>query len=194
VRCGEEDDVEPNADRDIVELLHQEHRVLRDLVARVGRGGPEARRTAVAQLSDALIRHEVAEELVVYPELLRIRGGAAVADSRLEDEEGIEDRLVQLDRTEFGTPEYEVRLARLTRATAGHLDREEEGVLPLLDARLGAKRRAELGQRFAEVLAMAPIRPTGPGLRMPSGPTVVDRTTATSVWLRDSAVASGLAS
>lgn len=181
-------------DRDIVELLHQEHAMIRTLLQRAECGGTDARRTAAFRLADALIRHEVAEELVVYPELLRIRGGTAVADPRLEDQEGIEERLVQLDRTEFGSAAHGALLARLVLAVTSHLDREDEQVLPLLAAHLGAPRRSELSRRFTEVLGMAPVRPSAPGLRLPTGPTVIDRTTATSVWMRDSAAGSGLAS
>jgi hypothetical protein len=51
----------------------------------------------------------------------------------------------------------------------------------------------ELGRRFRGVQQVAPMRRLPEGIRIPAGRTVVDRTSALSVWMRDVATASGLA-
>ena len=178
---------------DIVALLRQDHDLIRSMLTRVASGTVEDRWATFLALTDLVIRHEVAEELVVYPALLRLRGGVAVAESRLSDQAGIERLLVTLDREEFDTHQFEMDSVRLGLDVLAHLEKEDAQVMPLLATKLGNRRRKDLARRFTEVKRVAPPRlPTG--LRAPTGPAIVDRTTAVSVWMRDSAAYSGLAS
>jgi hypothetical protein len=177
---------------DIVDVLSQEHVALRDLAGPVG--GPDDVGAAYLAWSDRVIRHEIAEELVVYPVLLGFAGGAAVVDSRLEDQSEIERRLVALGREVAGTARFRQAAARVVLGHLSHLEREDSQVLPILASRVCRRRRTELGHRFRQVQRVAPLQQVPDGVRMPVGRTVVDRTSALSVWLRDVAVSSGLAS
>jgi hypothetical protein len=182
----------PDRDTDIVDVLAEEHTALRALAAPVG--GPEDDGTAYLAWSDRVVRHEIAEELVVYPVLLGFDGGTAVVDSRLEDQSDIEHQLVALGREDAGTARFRMRAARLVLGHLAHLEREDSQVLPILASRVGRRRRADLGRRFHQVQQVAPLHHLPEGVRVPTGRTVVDRTSALSVWLRDVAVSSGLAS
>jgi hypothetical protein len=130
----------------------------------------------------------------VYPALVRLRGGSAVAGVCLGAQSEIEDLLVAMDRAPFDSEEFAGDSVRLGRAVVRHQDEEEEQVLPLLASLLSPRRRADLGRRFLEVKQVAPSQRVGPASRRPTGPTIVDRTTALSVWMRDSATYAGLAS
>ena len=178
--------------RDIVDVLAGEHADLRALAVPVGRADDDG--SAYLAWSDRVVRHEIAEELVVFPVLLSFHGGAAVADSRLEDQAAVERRLVLLGRQHVGSPEFRQAAARLVLDHLAHLEREDAQVLPLLATRVGGRRRLELGRRFRQVVQVAPLRLPPAGARVLTGRTVVDRTAALSVWLRDVAAASGLAS
>lgn len=177
---------------DIIDLLIAEHAVLRGLSANVSTwshdGGADYH-----ELSDRLLRHEIAEELVVYPVLNSCCGGAAVAGSRLDDQADIERWLVLLEHQKIGTAEFERISTPLVLDLLTHLDKEEAQVLPILTSRVGRPRRIELGRRFREVTQAAPLHHPHGRVRVATGPTVVDRTTALSVWMRDVAIASGLA-
>ena len=70
---------------DIVDLLKEEHLDLRALCSELSGWSPGGR-TVHLELSDRLLRHEIAEELVVYPVLLGYRGGAADADGCRKDQ------------------------------------------------------------------------------------------------------------
>lgn len=179
---------------DIVDLLRQDHASIRSTLRRTADGTGEERRIAHDLLVDLSVRHEVAEELVVYPAVLRLRGGAAVTDSNLQDQDEIERLLIAVDRAPFDSGEFELASARLSRALLAHLGKEESEVLPMLSTMVGSRRRGELGRRFLEVEHLAPLHQVVPGARRPSGSTVVDRTAAMAVWMRDSAHFSGLAS
>jgi glutamate/tyrosine decarboxylase-like PLP-dependent enzyme len=74
-----------------------------------------------------------------------------------------------------------------------HLEREDSQVLPILATRVSRRRRLDLGRRYRKVQQVAPMRQLPDGTRVPVGRTVVDRTAALSVWMRDVAAASGLA-
>jgi hypothetical protein len=177
---------------DIVEVLSDEHALLRRLSRDVTEPGGDG--SAFLTWSDQVVRHEIAEELVVYPALLSCHGGAAVAHSRLEEQAGIERRLVAVGRLVPGSPEFRRAAVGLVLTSLAHLETEEAQVLPILSTRIGEDRRVDLGRRYQEVTRMAPRPPAHAGARVPRGPMVVDRTEALSVWLRDMAASSGLAS
>jgi hypothetical protein len=185
-------DVASEGEWDIVTLIRQDHTEVRSMLTRTASGDPEARWCTYSRLAELLIRHEVAEELVVYPELLTLRG-SAVVDSRLHDQAVIERLLVALDREEFDTHPFERSAARLGLEVLEHLGKEEAQVLPLLQTRLGKRRRAALGRRFVEVERLAPAQGLTTAGRLPTGPTVLGRTSVISTWLRDSASTSDLA-
>jgi hypothetical protein len=182
----------PEPGLDIVDVLVEEHAGLRRLSHAVTAPGADG--SAFLAWSDQVVRHEIAEELVVYPELLSSHGGAAVAHSRLEEQAGIERRLVAVGRLVPGCPEFRQAVVALVLKSLAHLEMEEAQVLPILSTRFGDGRRAEMGRRYCEVTRMAPRPPAPDGTRIPRGPTVVDRTEALSVWLRDMAASAGLAS
>jgi aromatic ring-cleaving dioxygenase len=182
----------PDRALDIVDLLTEDHIALRSLADPVG-GRDDSDGSAYLAWSDRLVRHEVAEELVVYPALLSFDGGSAVADSRLEDQSDIERQLVALGQEAPGTPGFHAAAARLVLGHLAHIDREDSQVLPILATRVSRRRRMELGRRFRGVQQVAPMRRLPEGIRIPAGRTVVDRTSALSVWMRDVATASGLA-
>ena len=74
----------PQREDDIVDVLAEEHAALRMLAEPVG--APVDDGSAYLAWSDRVIRHEIAEELVVYPVLLgrgkRIRAERAVRRER----------------------------------------------------------------------------------------------------------------
>ena len=171
------------AQPDIVDVLVAEHTLLRRLAPRVTDAGDTG--SGFWAWSDRVVRHEIGEELVVYPVLLASHGGAAVAHSRLEEQAGVERRLVTVGRLEPGTAAFREQAAALVSVHLAHLELEEAQVLPILSSRVGTARRLELGRRFREVTRAEPRVPPPEGSRQPVGRTVVDRTEALSVWLRD---------
>ncbi len=180
-----------DTDIDIVELLAEEHRLLRQLAVDVT--DPDDDGWAFVVWSDRIVRHEIGEELVVYPVLLSSSGGAAVADSCLEEQTAIEKRLVAVGRLTPGTPQFRLAAAALVLDHLAHLGMEDAQVLPILSTRVTRRRRLELGRRYLEVTGPAPLAPLSGGVRVTTGRTVIDRTEALSTWLRDVAASSGLA-
>jgi hemerythrin-like domain-containing protein len=185
---------------DLVELLIQEHATLRSLLSRldaplggVGRTSRNDARVVYLELSDRTIRHEIAEELVVFPAFVANRQDAEAADSALQEHSIIEDQLTVLDRQEFGSSEFERTRAELTGELLAHLEREETRVLPILASRIGGRRQVEVVHRYRQVIRVAPLLSAQSRAQLPTGPTVVARTSALAVWMRDVAHSTGLA-
>lgn len=176
---------------DIVDLLRQEHIALRALCSELSGWSP-AGPTVHLEFGDRLLRHEIAEELVVYPVLSGYQGGAGVATGRLDDQADIERRLLLLGREEPGSKEFRRLRVGLVIAVLTHLDKEDSQVLPILASRLGMAQRLELGRKFREITEAVPPHHHPRGVRIATGPTVVDRTSALSVWMRDTVASSGL--
>jgi hypothetical protein len=178
---------------DIVDLLRRDHARIRSLLVRTATGSVDQRWATFSQTSELIIRHEVGEEMVVYPELLDLPGGATVSGSRLDDQAAIETLLVALDREEFESPGFQRDAVRMGSAVLGHLENEDSQILPLLAASLEPLRRVALGRRFLEVVRVAPVRRTV-AAGVPTGPAIVDRTSAVSIFMRDTAALGGMAS
>ncbi len=161
---------------DIVSVLDQDHAALRHLAGAVV-DGPEDGGAAFVRWSDLMIRHEVAEELVVYPVLLSYQGGAAVVDSRLEDQSRVERLLISVERQVPGTPGFEEGASRLVLDHLAHMGMEDSQVIPILSSRLRRRRKAELGKRFRQVSRVAPMHhaPSAGG-RRPIGDRAADLT------------------
>jgi hemerythrin superfamily protein len=132
-------------------------------------------------LADDLIRHEVAEEVVVYPHL---RLGSDEADERgLAEQVAIEEQLTRMEDLPSGSREFREELAGLRANVCEHIEREERVLLSHLRGTLSEDRRRQLGHRYAEVKETAPHH-RYPGV---AGSTIVGRVAALSDWIRDSA-------
>ena len=178
--------------RDIVEVLREDHATLRSMIGSARSGMSEGPAAPLLELRDLILRHEIAEDLIVNPCLLHSADGATVVESQLQEQTDIEQLLVHLDHQIWATPEFERGVTRLVDEFLAHLEIEESEVLPVLAARLNRRRRVDLGRRFIGVMELCPLPQVPPNARPPSGPTIVDHTAALSVWIRDVAAASGL--
>lgn len=185
---------------DLVGILSEEHATLRGLMScldvpsgGVGSTAHEDARVVYLELSDRIIRHEIAEELVVYPAMLENGQDVGFADFVLPEHAIIEDKLLVLDRQEFGSSAFERNRAELTGELLAHLDHEEAQVFPILASRLGRRRQVEVAHRYRQVIRVAPLHSARSRANLPTGPTVVARTSALAVWMRDVARSTGLA-
>lgn len=167
----------------VVELVLRDHEQARSLFAGVDVAGTDQLVDTFRHLREALVRHEAAEELVVYPAFRRhVRGANAIADACIEEQAGAEATLAELDRDPEPTEAFRAKLAALRDAVLDHARHEERDVLPALAAALSAAELAQLGERYERAAAMAPTHPhphlphTPPANRLLGGVTaLIDR-------------------
>jgi hypothetical protein len=137
---------------DLVVLMARDHRSISDTCAllEVASGhniGPLLRR-----LVDQVLRHEIAEEAVFYPELLAVAGGEIVAE-RLVREHWLWDDLIDLEAT-ISNPERrksDLSPRRLSSSVRRHLETEEGIAFPLMVTGVHRSRLHDLGARYAEI-------------------------------------------
>lgn len=144
---------------DVVELLLQQHRHIRQLIASVEEASDGARQRSFEELRRFLAVHETAEELITHPRARVADGGNAVVDARLQEETDAKKILADLDGMKVDQPGFDTKFAALKTAVLAHAQAEEDEEFPLLrkDNDAGRLKRMASAVRAAE--AVAPTHP-----------------------------------
>jgi hemerythrin superfamily protein len=144
---------------DIISLLEQDHQAVRERFSELEAAGVDDRAQLFWELMEQLVRHEVAEEAVVYPALRQEPGGDAIADARVAEESEAEQLLARLEKLDPATEEFKGAVRDLRAAVLDHAAKEEGEVFPLLAASGEDGYLALLGQKFKGEKLAAPSHP-----------------------------------
>jgi len=120
---------------DVLSTLAQEHREQLDLLHRTARTeDPRVARRLVAGLTARIVRHSLAEEVLVYPTMRALLAPAAdrVVEHDLEEHLEIQSRLRQLELTTPLLPRFRELVDQLVRLVRHHSAAEEIQQYPLL--------------------------------------------------------------
>lgn len=174
---------------DIACLIRDDHQAveqgLRAVTGAPGSDRPD-RDDAFRRLTELLVRHEVAEELVVYPALRDADGGGAVADARIAEQAQAESRLAQLEKFRSDTSEFAASFQQLQDSVLEHAQLEEREVLPLLSA-LPDDRKAQLARRYEQARSSGPTHPHPSAPDTPPGNVLAGPVAALFDRIRDEA-------
>lgn len=142
----------------IIELIERDHKVIRDLLRRFQTTPSDEWAGVFRDFAEYLVRHEVAEEEVVFPCVRRALPSVA---STLEDceaeEHRLEAQLIRMSAMSTITPDFREELGRLTDDLDAHFARENLVVVPMIRS-LGAHEDADLGRAYEVARAVAPSR------------------------------------
>jgi iron-sulfur cluster repair protein YtfE (RIC family) len=144
---------------DLISLLAQDHEAIKERFSELGHADPEVRGQLFWELTEQLVRHEVAEEVVVYPALRQEPGGDAVAEARALEESEAERLLARLEKLDPMTEEFRGTIRDLEAAVLDHAQKEEAEVFPLLAANEERGYLSLLGQKFKGEKLGAPTHP-----------------------------------
>lgn len=156
---------------DVVTELVRDHREIQSMLVELEQPEqpaariPERRADLVSQTILELVRHSVAEELVLYPALRRhVPDGGALVDRCTARDAKAEKLMRDLAPRSAGEPGFEDRLADLVKATERHIYEQEHEVFPTLAAVCSPQELTELGGRVAAIKRVAPVdsRPETP--------------------------------
>ncbi|SHF16235.1 hemerythrin domain-containing protein [Streptoalloteichus hindustanus] len=112
--------------QDVVDLLVEQHALIRDLFAEATGADGRDRRPAFERLVRLLAIHETAEEEVVHPLARRaLDGGDGVVEDRLAEEREAKEMLGRLDEMDPESPEFAPLLNQLRDAVLAHAQYEE---------------------------------------------------------------------
>jgi hemerythrin superfamily protein len=144
---------------DVVSLLTQDHAAVKQRFAEFDNALPETRAELFWKLTDQLIRHEVAEEVVVYPVVRKEPGGEGLADARIAEESAAERMLAHMEKLDPSTEEFLGALRDLQAAVLDHAQKEEKEVFPLLVTHEETAYLIQLGQKYKGAKLEAPNHP-----------------------------------
>jgi hemerythrin-like domain-containing protein len=151
--------------RDVIEVLEHDHREVEEMFAELEslRGATsdedKARRKAVTeQVTIELVRHSVAEEVLVYPVVER-KVSAEEAEHAREEHAEAEETLQRLEKLDADDPEFDDELAELMAEIRHHIEDEEGEMFAHMRQVIDADELRKLGARVEAFKKVAPTRP-----------------------------------
>jgi len=147
---------------DLVTLIEEDHREIERRFEEVEASGKSTRAEALWKLADQLVRHEVAEEAVLYPALRSVPGGDAIVRRRLEEQARAEEDLARLEKLDLHSADCDHALAKLRDEVLSHAKEEEVQAIPFLAGSRSGDDMVELGLRYTEAKLSPPNRPHPP--------------------------------
>ena len=148
----------PDADPDsgVIDLLLNDHEVIRNLLACVEVTGDEELHLVLAELCQSLVRHEVVEELVIFPVVCsEVPEGKADAEACAEDHLAIEACLRRAEESASVPEQLRAQLIGLRTRVLGHFAHEEGTFVGVLASSLTSRRLDELRDLYLRSLAAA---------------------------------------
>lgn len=172
---------------DVVRLLEEDHRLVEERFAEIEAAGPATRGELFWKLTNDLVRHEVAEEIVVYPALREVPGGDQVADARIAEQSEAEQLLAKMEKLDAEGAEFVNDLAKLKAAVLAHAKSEEDTAFAMLLGAVPPDKRVELGLRYVKAKDAAPTHPHPHAPDTPPGNVVLGPIAALVDRVRDAA-------
>jgi hemerythrin superfamily protein len=151
--------------RDVIEVLEHDHREVEQMFAELEslRGASteedkERRKTLTEQVTIELVRHSVAEEVLVYPNVEDKVGADEVEHAREEHAEA-EETLQRLEKLDADDPDFDDELATLMKEIRHHIEDEEGEMFKHMRETIAKDDLRKLGQRVEAFKKVAPTRP-----------------------------------
>ena len=167
--------------RDVIEVLEHDHREVEEMFSELetlrGASADDAvsRRKALAdQVTIELVRHSVAEEVLVYPQV-EDKVSAEEAEHAREEHAEAEETLHRLEKLDADSPAFDDELATLMAEIRHHIQDEEGQMFAHMRQVIDADELRKLGARVEAFKKVAPTRPhpnvpNEPLPRMAAGP------------------------
>jgi hemerythrin superfamily protein len=151
--------------RDVIEVLEHDHREVEQMFAELEslRGASteedkERRKTLTEQVTIELVRHSVAEEVLVYPNVEDKVGAEEVEHAREEHAEA-EETLQRLEKLDADDPDFDDELATLMKEIRHHIEDEEGEMFKHMRETIAEDDLRKLGARVEAFKKVAPTRP-----------------------------------
>jgi hemerythrin-like domain-containing protein len=161
--------------RDVIEVLEHDHReveeMFRELESLRGAATDDTRsrrKDLTDQVTIELVRHSVAEEVLVYPEVEN-KISREEADHGREEHAEAEETLKRLEKLDADDPGFDDELATLMKEIRHHIEDEEEKMFAHMRQVIDADDLRRLGSRVEGFKKIAPTRPH-PGVPNEPGP------------------------
>jgi hypothetical protein len=150
---------------DVIDVLEQDHREVEAMFAELEslRGAAteeekERRKAVTEQVTIELVRHSVAEEVLVYPKVEEKVSAEEAEHARKEHAEA-EETLQRLEKLDADDPTFDDELATLMAEIRHHIEDEEGQMFAHMRQVIDADELQKLGERVEAFKKVAPTRP-----------------------------------
>ncbi len=151
--------------RDVIEVLEHDHReveqMFRELESLRGASTEEARsrrKELADQVTIELVRHSVAEEVLVYPQV-EDKVSSEEAEHARKEHAQAEETLHTLEKLDPDDPAFDDELATLMEEIRHHISDEEDQMFAHMRQAIDADDLRKLGTRVEAFKKVAPTRP-----------------------------------
>lgn len=151
--------------QDVIEILEHDHREVEQMFAELEalRGASteedKSRRKELAdQVTIELVRHSVAEEVIVYPPVEKKVSAEEAEHARKEHAEA-EETLHRLEKLDADDPRFDDELATLMAEIRHHISDEEGEMFAHMRQVMDPEELRKLGGRVEAFKKVAPTRP-----------------------------------
>ena len=151
--------------RDVIEVLEHDHREVEEMFAELEslRGAAteeaqERRKAVTEQVTIELVRHSVAEEVLVYPQVDK-KISAEEADHARKEHAEAEETLQRLEKLDADDPAFDDEIATLMAEIRHHIEDEEGQMFAHMRQVIDADDLRKLGGRVEAFKKVAPTRP-----------------------------------
>jgi hemerythrin superfamily protein len=167
--------------RDVIEILIQDHREVEEMFSELeslmqapGGGDDQRRKDLADQVTIELVRHAVAEEVAVYPEVKR-KVSEEEAERAKQEHAEAEKTMKELEKLDSDDRSFTAEIRKLMTEIREHVAEEEGEMFPHMREVFSPDELVEIGKRVEAIKAMAPTRPhpgvpNDPGKRLAVGP------------------------
>jgi hypothetical protein len=139
----------------VLELLVRDHLVIRGLLDRFDITATDEWGGVFRDLSDYLVRHEIAEQEVVYPALsAAFPGSRSAFQACTGEEDATVERLAAMELLSPLTREFRSALGHLRDALDAHIAHEDQLILPMIRS-LGLHEDGVLADRYEVARTLA---------------------------------------
>ena len=151
--------------RDVIEVLEHDHWEVEEMFSELEslRGAStdahkSRRKDLTEQVTVELVRHSVAEEVIVYPTVDK-KVSREEADHAREEHAEAEETLKRLEKLDADDPDFDDELATLMEEIRHHIEDEEGEMFAHMRERMDADELRKLGERVEAFKKVAPTRP-----------------------------------
>jgi hemerythrin superfamily protein len=145
---------------DLIAKLLADHQEAKQMFSKIENAPRDQVGELFWELTHALVRHEVAEEEIVYPQVRKhLPQGEQLADLRIEEQSEAEELLAKMEKAGTDDPTFSTHLLSLRNAVLAHAEAEESSVFMPLSTVLEEKELVRLGGLYDKAKKMAPTHP-----------------------------------
>jgi len=175
-----------NVGPSVIDLLLRDHQKTRQRLEEFETKSKDEVEDYFCNLREELIRHEIAEELIVYPVFRKnVEDGGVVADACIGEQTHAEMTLAEMEREDLQSDSFRARFDELRQAVIAHAKHEESEVFPALHTQSDLQELIELGVRYEKALDAAPPHPHPHALATKPGNQALDPVSALVERIRD---------